>query len=158
MIRCFISLGSNLAEPRQQIHTAVTTLTTAPSIHFERLSPLYANPALGPGAQPDYVNAVAELSTSLDPFALLQTLQTIENNQGRVRAERWAARTLDLDLLLYGMETITTSTLVVPHPQMHGRNFVLYPLADIAPDLVLPDGTPLRALLDCCPGHGLRQL
>ena len=121
------------------------------------VSPLYRNPAIGPGQQPDYLNAVAELHTTLDAPMLLSQLQSIELAQGRVRNERWAARTLDLDLLLYGDACIDLPQLQVPHPRLCERNFVLYPLHDIAPDLVLPHGTSLRALLDCCSSTGLAR-
>lgn len=158
MQRCFLGLGSNLDEPLEQLQRALTALRKLAHCKLGRVSPFYRNPALGPGVQPDYVNAVAELLTTLDAAALLVALQHIENTQGRVRTARWAARTLDLDLLLYGDHTIATDTLQVPHPRLRERNFVLYPLHDIAPDLVLPDGTPLTALLDCCPYADLQRL
>ena len=158
MIRCFVGLGSNLDHPEQQIRAAFAALRDHPQIALGRQSPWYRNPAVGPGEQPDYINAVVELFTTLKPHALLGELQTIENAQGRVRAERWGARTLDLDLLLYGLETIETVDLSVPHPRMTTRNFVLYPLHAIAPDLTLPDGTSLRTLLDYCPDVGLQRL
>lgn len=157
-IRCFIGLGSNLSEPIAQLHRALGTLGKTPSSLLGAVSPLYRNPAVGPGPQPDYVNAVAELHTSLDAPALLTHLQSIELDQGRVRNERWAARTLDLDLLLYGNAFIDLPHLRVPHPRLGGRNFVLYPLYDLAPDLILPHGASLRTLLDCCPGFGLTRL
>lgn len=158
MFRSFIGLGSNLAEPTQQLQQALTALARLEHCRLGLVSPFYRNPALGPGTQPDYVNAVAELFTTLSAAALLAQLHAIENAQGRVRSMRWAARTLDLDLLLYGDSIIATPTLQVPHPRMHERNFVLYPLYAIAPDLTLPDGTSLSALLDCCPDYGLQQL
>lgn len=158
MQRCFIGLGSNLGQPRVQLQRALDALAALDECRLGEVSPLYANPAVGPGTQPDYVNAVAELFTTLEPHALLARLQRIENDQGRVRTERWGARTLDLDLLLYGDRSIDTPTLQVPHPRLRERNFVLYPLHDIAPDLRLPDSTPLAALLDCCPDAGLQRL
>lgn len=158
MQRCFIALGSNLDEPLAQLQRALTALDALDHCQLGLVSPFYGNAAIGPGTQPDYVNAVAELFTTLDAHALLARLQAIETAQGRVRTERWGARTLDLDLLLYGAETIATVTLLVPHPRIRERNFVLYPLHDIAPDLRFPDGTPLIALLDCCPGAGLHRL
>ena len=158
MQRCFIGLGSNLDEPSNQLHRALAALGSLEHCRLGRVSPFYGNPALGPGTQPDYVNAVAELFTTLEAHALLARLQAIESAQGRIRTERWGARTLDLDLLLYGAETIATDMLQVPHPRARERNFVLYPLHDIAPDLRFPDGTPLAALLDCCPDVGLQRL
>ncbi len=158
MLRCFIGLGSNLAEPPQQLQQALSALSALEHSLLGLVSPLYRNPALGPGPQPDYINAVAELFTTLDAAELLRAMQAIETAQGRVRTTRWAARTLDLDLLLYGDQTIATATLEIPHPRLRERNFVLYPLHDIAPDLTLPDGTSLATLLDCCPDRGLQQL
>lgn len=158
MIRCFVGLGSNLDDPAQQIQTAVAALKNAPQIQFTELSPLYRSVAIGPGSQPDYINAVAELLTTLPADALLRELQAIETAQGRIRTVRWGARNLDLDLLLYGMDTINSAELTVPHPRMTTRNFVLYPLYDLAPELILPDGASLAALLDCCPDTDLWRL
>jgi 2-amino-4-hydroxy-6-hydroxymethyldihydropteridine diphosphokinase len=158
MLRCFLGLGSNLAEPLLQLQQALAALARLQHCQLGRISPFYRNPALGPGLQPDYINAVAELFTTLSAAELLDKMQAIETAQGRVRSARWAARTLDLDLLLYGDHLIATPTLQVPHPRLRERNFVLYPLHAIAPDLILPDGTSLAALLDCCPDFGLQQL
>lgn len=157
-IRCFIGLGSNLNDPAAQIRHALAALGKIPDLILGAVSALYRNPAVGPGEQPDYLNAVAEVHTTLDALALLSHLQDIESMQGRVRSERWAARTLDLDLLLYGDACIDLPQLQVPHPRLHERNFVIYPLQDIAPDLGLPRGTSLRSLLDCVPSVGLVQL
>ena len=158
VIRCFISLGSNLGEPAAQIQRALEALSEFPDSELGASSPLYRNPAIGPGQQPDYLNGVAELHTSLDALTLLSHLQNIELAQGRVRNERWGARTLDLDLLLYGNAVIDLPQLQVPHSRITERNFVLYPLHDIAPDLVLPRGTSLRSLLDCCSDTGLTRM
>lgn len=157
-IRCFLGIGSNLSDPAIQIRHALDALKKIPNSSFGGVSPLYRNPAVGPGKQPDYLNAVAELLTTLDALALLSHLQRIEFSQGRVRNEHWGARTLDLDILLYGDAFIDLPQLRIPHPRMTIRNFVLYPLYDLAPDLVLPHGTSLRALLDCCPDTGLARL
>lgn len=158
MIRCFIGLGSNLDEPLQQIQHALKALAGLDGSTLGAVSPFYRNPAIGPGEQPDFINAVAELHTTLTPLDLLAQLHRIENAQGRERNIRWGARTLDLDLLLYGDRIITLPELQVPHPRLCERNFVLYPLHDIAPTLTLPDDTPLTTLLDCCSAHGLLRL
>lgn len=155
MIRSFIGLGSNLSEPLLQLREAFLHLQQLPQTQVGRSSPLYQNPAIGPGAQPDYLNAVVELYTELQPRALLAELQRIENLQGRRRDQRWGARTLDLDLLLYGSTVIDSPTLQIPHPRLLQRNFVLYPLHAIAPDLQLPDGTQLQGHLDSCSSAGL---
>ncbi len=141
-----------------QIRRALDALKGLVDSKLGRISCLYRNPAIGPGQQPDYLNGVAELHTSLDALTVLSHLQDIELAQGRVRTERWGARTLDLDLLLYGEAIIDLPQLQIPHPRLQERNFVLYPLHDIAPDLMLPRGTSLRSLLDCCSSAGLTRI
>ncbi|MDX9873673.1 MAG: 2-amino-4-hydroxy-6-hydroxymethyldihydropteridine diphosphokinase [Spongiibacteraceae bacterium] len=141
MAQAFIGLGSNLQQPAEQLRRALAALRTLPGTQLGAISSFYGNPAIGPGEQPDYVNAVAELHTTLEPMALLRRLQAIELAHGRVRTERWGARTLDLDLLLYDQQVIDEPDLTVPHPRLTERDFVLVPLAEIAPDLRLPDGS-----------------
>ncbi|RRW43948.1 2-amino-4-hydroxy-6-hydroxymethyldihydropteridine diphosphokinase [Pseudomonas luteola] len=160
MERVYIGLGSNLAEPRTQLESALAALSTLPQSRLVSRSSLYGSDPLGPADQPRYVNAVAALDTALEPLALLDELQAIEQQQGRVRKdERWGPRTLDLDILLFGSHTINEPRLTVPHYHMHARAFVLYPLAEIASDeLRLPDGSLLQALLDQCPFVGLERL
>ncbi|WP_438864578.1 2-amino-4-hydroxy-6-hydroxymethyldihydropteridine diphosphokinase [Neptunicella sp.] len=159
MKQVFIGLGSNLSEPVKQIKMALKALNSLPTSQIGRVSSLYASQPMGPQDQPEYVNAVAELTTDLSPLALLDGLQRIELEQGRVRKDqRWGARTLDLDILLYANQQIKNDRLTVPHYGMREREFVLYPLAEIAPDLVLPDGQPLIELLETCPLNGLNQL
>lgn len=158
-VRCFIGLGSNLAAPRKQLGEAVSALGKIPCTQLQAVSSLYSSPPLGPSDQPDYLNAVAMLDTALEAEALLDHLQHIEQAQGRVRkAERWGPRSLDLDILLFGNQVITTPRLTVPHYDMHRRAFVLYPLAELAPELQMPDGTLLGELLDRCPRSGLQRL
>ena len=159
MRRVYIGLGSNLAEPVQQLGAALAALDRLPDCRLAAVSSLYASDPLGPPDQPRYVNAVAALDCALAPLQLLDALQGIEREQGRVRkAERWGPRTLDLDILLFGDLQLNEERLSVPHYHMHARAFVLYPLAEIAPDLRLPDGRPLQALLDACPFLGLERL
>lgn len=159
MRRVYIGLGSNLAEPVQQLGAALAALDRLPDCRLAAVSSLYASDPLGPPDQPRYVNAVAALDCALAPLQLLDALQGIEREQGRVRkAERWGPRTLDLDILLFGDLQLDEERLSVPHYHMHARAFVLYPLAEIAPDLRLPDGRPLQALLDACPFLGLERL
>lgn len=155
----YIGLGSNLAEPRQQLQNALSALTQTDGISHVECSPLYISDPLGPADQPRYVNAVARLMTTLAPLQLLDELQRIEQEQGRVRKEqRWGPRTLDLDILLYDQQRIDEPRLTVPHYHMQARAFVLYPLADLAPDLLLPDGQSLQTLLQHCPFIGLERL
>lgn len=159
MERVYIGLGSNLETPRQQLHSALHALAGLPQSQLVGQSSLYASDPLGPADQPRYVNAVAALDTDLQPWALLDALQRIEQEQGRVRkAERWGPRTLDLDILLFGERRIDDERLTVPHYHMHARPFVLYPLAELAPELVLPDGRTLHELLAACPFTGLERL
>ncbi|MFC5695047.1 2-amino-4-hydroxy-6-hydroxymethyldihydropteridine diphosphokinase [Pseudomonas sp. GCM10022186] len=159
MERVYIGLGSNLAEPVSQLRGALAALADLPQTRLAAVSSLYASDPLGPPDQPRYVNAVAALDTGLTPLQLLDELQAIELAQGRVRKdERWGPRTLDLDILLFGQRRIDEPRLQVPHYHMHARAFVLYPLAEIAGDLRLPDGGSLQELLDACPFEGLERL
>lgn len=137
----YIALGSNLNNPLEQLKQAVEMLKTF-AMNFE-VSPFYGSKPVGPQDQPDYVNAVAKFDTELSPTALLDKLQSIENEQGRVRLRRWGERTLDLDIILYGNEQIQTERLTVPHIEMKNREFVIVPLFDLTPDLVLPTGEKL---------------
>jgi len=134
----FVGLGSNLEEPVRQIELAIELLKAIPDTELVSRSSLYRSAPFGTIAQPDFVNAVAKLVTVLDAYSLLQSLQEIEHSQGRVRGERWGPRVLDLDLLVYGGARIDQPTLTVPHPGIAERNFVLLPLQEIAPDLVIP--------------------
>ncbi len=134
---CAIALGSNLGNSRSILTNAIERLHEHPQIELIAVSSWYRTAPVGP-PQPDYLNGGATLQTSLTPADLLATLHAIEAEFGRVREEHWGARTLDLDLLLYGREIIATSTLQVPHPRMTERAFVLIPLAEIAADWIEP--------------------
>ena len=150
MVTAYIGLGSNLADPRTQLLRAFDELARLSRARLLARSSLYRSAPMGPPDQPDYLNAVAALETDLDPLALLAELQAIEAVHRRVRGERWGPRTLDLDLLLYGEQRIDLPTLTVPHPGLYERNFVLYPLAEIAPGLEIPGHGPLGELLARC--------
>lgn len=129
----FVGLGSNLHEPIQQIQCALNRLKSLPNTHLLKSSSLYETKPVGPQNQPNYINAVAMLETELSPLALLKSLQSIENQQGRIRGkEQWGPRTLDLDLLIYGKKTLNSSELTLPHPRLMQRAFVLVPFAEIA--------------------------
>lgn len=147
MNTAYIGLGSNLDKPEQQLERALNTLWQLPQCSLQSCSSLYRSTAVGPGIQPDYLNAVAKMTTTLEPESLLLELQGIETAQGRTRNVHWGARTLDLDILLYGHFQLDTNILQLPHPRMTERNFVLYPLFEISPELTLPNGTPLTSLL-----------
>lgn len=147
----YVGLGSNLEDPIQQVSTALVELGQMPKTSLLQHSQLYRSDPVGPPGQPDYINAVAKLETDLEALELLDELQAIENLHDRRRVQHWGPRTLDLDLLLYANQVISNERLTVPHPFMSEREFVLYPLAEITTDLILPDGTPLQALLTKCP-------
>lgn len=157
MALAYIGLGSNLEDPLAQVTRAFAELAALPETTLIESSPIYSSHAIGP-EQPDYINAVALLDTRLTPLTLLDALQAIEHAHQRVRIQHWGPRTLDLDLLLYGDLSIDEERLKVPHPYLTQRNFVLYPLADITPNLYLPDGTPVGELLSRCPADGLLRL
>ncbi len=148
MTRVYIALGSNLASPLSQVTAAIDALGAIPDSQIIAVSGFYRTPPLGPQDQPDYLNAAVVLETSLTPEALLDHTQRIELEQGRVRkAERWGPRTLDLDIMLFGDETIATPRLTVPHYDMKNRGFMLWPLFEIAPELHFPDGETLASVL-----------
>ncbi|MDD4914596.1 MAG: 2-amino-4-hydroxy-6-hydroxymethyldihydropteridine diphosphokinase [Methylococcales bacterium] len=158
-IQAFIGLGSNLDNPVRQILVARTDIAGLDGNEEIAFSPLYTSRPVGPQQQPDYINAVMAIRTRLPAQDLLQRLQQIENAHGRIRTVRWGARTLDLDLLLYGQDIIHDPNLTVPHPEMARRAFVLYPLADIAgADLYIAGCGRLGELLAACPPEGLQRL
>lgn len=144
----YIALGSNLEQPELQLADAVTAIRTLQGVTLLRCSHWYANRAIGPGEQPDYLNGVLAIETTLSPLALLKQLQQIESQQGRVRQERWGARTLDLDMALYGNRISDDPVLTLPHPRLHERDFVVLPLQEIAPELILPNGTPISKIAE----------
>lgn len=146
----FIGLGSNLEEPRSQLHRAFADLGKLPDTRLLECSSLYRSAPLGYLDQPDFVNAVAKIDTPLSPQLLLQALLAIEHQHGRERTFRNAPRTLDLDILLYDELQLHEHGLTIPHPQMHRRAFVLQPLLEIAPDCIIPEvGRASLASLAC---------
>lgn len=158
-VRVYIGLGSNLDEPLAQVRRALAALTTLPRSRRVAHSSLYRSRPLGPSGQADYINAVAAVDTELDPEELLAELQRLERAQGRRRdGERWGPRTLDLDILLFGDTVMSSPELVIPHPGLQEREFVLYPLQEIAPGLCLPDGSTLAEWVGRCPDNGLVRL
>lgn len=154
-VRAFIALGSNLDQPVKQLMQAISALDRLPDTRVLRVSPLYANPPMGPQDQPDYVNAVSLIATRLAPDALLEALKALEQAAGRLATRVWGARVLDLDILTYGDRTLNTPTLTIPHPGIAERRFVLTPWHDIAPDTRLPDGRAISQLLAAAPNHSL---
>jgi len=148
MTGAYIGIGSNLGEPERQCLDAVDRMGRLPETRVTAVSPWYRSRPVGVDGQDWYVNGAALLDTGLSARELMRGLLGIEAAMGRVRKERWEARIIDLDLLLYGEEMIREPDLTVPHPLMHLRRFVLAPLTDLAPDLVHPVlGVALTALL-----------
>ena len=155
----YVGVGSNLDDPAAQVERAFAALAALRESRLVYRSSLYATAPFGPVEQPDFVNGVAGLLTRLSPEELLAALRSLEAAQGRVRTgERWGPRRIDLDLLVVGGELRQTPDLTLPHPGIPQRNFVLYPLADIAPDLVVPGAGTVRDLKERVPSSGIRRL
>jgi 2-amino-4-hydroxy-6-hydroxymethyldihydropteridine diphosphokinase len=157
MALVYIGLGSNLSDPKKQIHTAVEALSKIKCCELNQVSSLYFSRPMGPQDQPDYMNAVVALTTTLSPLSLLDELQAIENTSGRIRKDnRWGARILDLDVLLFDDEVINNDRLTVPHYGLELREFVLLPLAEISPTLILPNGRSVLSLSQNINKNGLK--
>ena len=155
----YIGVGSNLNEPAAQVRRAFQSLGEIPDTRLIITSPLYRSSPLGPSDQPDFVNAVTGLLTRLDAKALLLRLRAIESAFGRPEShQRWGPRVIDLDLLVFGSEKRTDAELVIPHPGVVDRNFVLYPLADIAPELEVPGLGRVAELKGRVASTGLHRL
>jgi 2-amino-4-hydroxy-6-hydroxymethyldihydropteridine diphosphokinase len=155
----YVGLGSNLGHPVAQLRGALAALGGLPGTRLVARSALYRNPPMGPPDQPEYVNAVAALLTTLTAGELLRALQQIESDFGRKRGEqRWGPRTLDLDLLLYGDLQLASDELILPHPGLATRPFVLIPLSEIAPALRLPGGKLIASLVTAVGDSGLERL
>ena len=146
--RAFIALGSNLDHPAAHVAWALREIAALPDTELVRTSSFYESAPVGYGAQPDFINAVAEIETSLAPRALLDHLLRVEQNHGRRRQFPNSPRTLDLDIVLYGGQTIREPGLTIPHPRMHERAFVVVPLAEIAPEAPIPGHGVARDLLN----------
>lgn len=149
--RCALGLGSNLGDPIANLHEAVRRLEETSGITLVGRSSNYRTPPWGPVPQDDFVNICVVIDTTMSPQALLKRCLEIENELGRVRDVRWGPRVIDVDVLIYGMETIAEPDLEVPHPRMGERAFVLIPLAEIWPDAPLADGRTAAAALETCP-------
>ncbi len=139
-VTCYLGLGSNLGDRSANLAEALRRLAEQPQIEVVRISSVYESDPVGPQGQPAFLNQVAQVQVTCPARALLAIIQRIESEMGRVRTQCWGPRTIDLDILLYGDETIDEPGLTVPHPQMLTRAFVLVPLAEIAPERVLADG------------------
>src|SRR5918995_6446459 len=142
----FLGLGSNLGDRLTNLQAAVDALQVEPGLRVTASSRVWETVPVGGPPQPDYLNAVIRIETDLSARDLLDTGRRVEARLGRVRTERWGARTIDIDVLLFDEETIDESDLVVPHPRLSQRAFVLLPLLEVTPDPILPDGTRLKDL------------
>ncbi len=152
LVHAFIGVGSNLAEPERQVRDGLRALDAVEKTTLLGQSSCYRTAPMGPQAQPDYINAVAQIYTGLDPHTLLEQLLAIEARQGRVRSgKHWGPRVLDLDLLVYGNARIEDPRLTVPHPGIAERRFVLVPLMELAPDLHIPGLASVEEMLETCP-------
>jgi len=158
MNTAFIALGANLGDPAATVKAAFAALANLPDSRIVHCSSLYRTAPVGITEQPEFVNAVAQLETDLAPEALLDALLEIEQRFGRIRAERNGPRTLDLDLLLYGDQFVSLPRLTLPHPRLHLRAFVLYPLAEIAPNLEIPGRGTVAAWLPAVANQGIVRL
>ncbi len=158
-VSAYVGLGANLGDPSAQVRAGIAALAELPATRLLRCSALYRTAPVGLQAQPDFINAVCALETALDPHALMRALLDIERRHGRVRAgDKGGPRVLDLDLLLYGEIILAAPDVTVPHPRLHERAFVLVPLVEIAPDLVVPGRGPVKRLLAACVGQWVERL
>ena len=159
MITAYIGLGSNLSYPIKQVKLAISAIDKIDKTKVIKSSSLYLSRPMGPQDQSDYINAVIAIKTTLPSLDLLDALQAVENNAGRVRKDnRWGARILDCDIILYGNETINNERLTVPHYGMQEREFVLLPLAEIAPTLYLPNGNKVEKLACEINSNGIKTI
>ncbi|RDX35306.1 2-amino-4-hydroxy-6-hydroxymethyldihydropteridine diphosphokinase [Kangiella sp. HD9-110m-PIT-SAG06] len=154
----YIALGSNLDNPVQQVQQALLSIDQLSKTYLLAHSSLYQSAPMGPQDQPPYINAVAKIHTQLEPLELLDKLQAIENQQGRVRKQHWGARTIDLDIVLYDHTIMQTERLTLPHYGAKERDFVLLPLAEISPELVFPEGDSVSQALQSCVRYDLRKV
>ena len=157
-LSAFVGLGANLGEPEAQVRRAIAALRRLPRTRLVAASSLYRSAPVGVGEQPDFVNAVAEVETTLSARELLDELLAMEARFGRERPAPGAPRTLDLDLLLYGDQVIAEPGLAVPHPRMHERAFVLAPLAEIAAEISVPRIGGVRTLLAACGNQKVQRI
>jgi len=157
--RAFVGIGGNLGDVVACLRRAVAAMNAFPRTRVCCVSAPYRNPPMGQASQPHYVNAVVALDTELAPLELLTELQQVERDEGRERAgRRWQSRTLDLDLLLHGERRMNTARLVLPHPGVHLRAFVIHPLAEIAPDVCVPGLGTAAAMASGVSRAGLERL
>ncbi len=158
-VAVYIGLGGNLGDPLKMMQAAIDDLKALPATTFDRCSSFYLSAPVGFVDQPDFINAVCRVYTRLQAEALMQQLLDIERRHDRQRlGPQGGPRTLDLDLLLYGVATINSRHLTVPHPRLHERAFVLYPLSELDPRVIIPGHADLDTLLRTCAGQQIERL
>ena len=153
MTLCYLGLGSNLRSPKRELWQAINRLDKLPRTVITHISSVYNSQPYGVPSQPNYCNMVIAIHTTLPAMRLLRYCQLIEKKHQRIRKVHWGARTLDIDLLLYGKQVINQRELTIPHPQMLKRDFVLAPLLEITPAALLPNGEPIFSYLKYCKTH-----
>lgn len=157
-VTAIIGLGANLENPIEQVQQAISELATVKGIKLLKASSLYATLPVGPQDQPNFINAVAQIETVFEAHQLLDELQALEQKHRRVRLRHWGPRTLDLDLLFFGQETISTQRLTVPHPEIINRAFVIIPLLEILPDFRMPNGEALSKYVNGLPAEDMKAI
>lgn len=158
-VRAYIGLGSNMTDPIAQVHSGFAALKRLADTRVEACSSLYRTAPVGLQAQPDFINAVCCVHTRVTPTDLMQRLLDIEKKHGRVReGDKGGPRSLDLDLLVYGDELIHSAQLTVPHPRLHERAFVLYPLFELDPEMLIPERGPVRELMRQCSAQRVQKI
>lgn len=155
-VEAYLGLGSNLGDRRRNLKEALSMIEEVDGVSVEKISPLYETGAVGGVEQSDFYNIVVRIETSLSPRELLHLAHRVEEQLHRARDQRWGPRTVDVDILLYGEASIDESDLAVPHPEMENRVFVLAPLGDIAPQLVLPSGRTIGERLAGIEGQAVK--
>jgi 2-amino-4-hydroxy-6-hydroxymethyldihydropteridine diphosphokinase len=158
MVEAYVALGSNVEGPAHHVQQAILEIGSFTHTKVVAQSSLYRTPPWGKLDQPDFINAVVKIQTRHTALELFLLLQDVENKHARQRVEKWGPRTLDCDLILYGQEIIDTPDLIVPHPRMKTRGFVLLPLAEIVPTCVLPSGEAILDLVSRCDCTGIEKL
>lgn len=151
--RVYLSIGSNVGDRLENLRSCVRMLEGSKFVALDKVSGVYKTAPVGYEHQPDFLNAVVSLDTTLSPRALLDLCQAIERNLGRTRTIRWGPRTIDVDILVYGEEKINEPDLVIPHPRIYERGFVLFPLKEIEPEFIFPDGNHIDKIIGSLAPH-----
>ena len=159
MTVCYLGIGGNLGDSLTIFNKVIEELAQSENINLQKSSSYYKTKPLDDDNQPEYLNAVLKIKTELSPYQLLDYLQSLENKYGRVRTEnQWDSRTIDLDILLFGERRLKSSRLQIPHKEMQNRDFVLFPLYEIEPDLNIPGLGDIEQLISQCENRGMEKI